>query len=267
MKIGIVGMGHVGSNMYKLFNDAMIYDTKYTRMYDILTDKEMDQKYKNRINECDVTFVCVPTPQNEDGSCNTSAVEEVLQWCKSKLIILRSTVYIGFTREMATKYNRLIVFQPEYYGETVAHPLVNLSERQWLTFGGEKEGIDLAIQAYQTVMNSNVRIYQVSYEEAEMAKYLENAYLATKVIFCNEAYDLCKKMNIDYNQVREVWAVADPRIGSSHTFVYPDNRGFGGSCLPKDTSALLYTAKQNNVELGVLDAVCKMNMKYKEDKQ
>ena len=182
MRIGIIGYGHVGTAMGDLFKNAIVYD-----------------KYKNigtveDINKCDVAFVCVPTPMMANGACDTTAVEEVISWCECETIILRSTVRVGFTKEMSEKYNKEIVFQPEYYGETVAHPFANLSDRNWLTFGGTKEGINNAIKAYQTVINSNVRIYQCSSEEAEMAKYMENAYLATKVIFCNVMYDVCKKM-------------------------------------------------------------------------
>lgn len=251
MKIGIIGYGHVGCAMCELFKNAVVYD-KYKG---IGTEKE--------INECDVAFVCVPTPMAKDGSCDTSVVEEVISWCTCKCIILRSTVRIGFTREMRKKYNKEIVFQPEYYGETVAHPYANLSDRKWLTFGGTPHGIDSAIKAYQTVINSNVKIYQCSSDEAEMAKYMENAFLATKVIFCNEMYDLCKKLDLNYNIVRELWT-ADPRTGTSHTFIYEDNRGFGGSCLPKDTSALVRQGQAVNCDMTMLEAVISKNTKYKD---
>ena len=177
------------------------------------------------------------------------------------LLILRSTVRVGFTSEMAKKYNKEIVFQPEYYGETVAHPFANLSDRSWLTFGGTKRGINLAINTYKTVINSNVRIYQCTSEEAEMAKYMTNSFLATKVIFCNEMYDLCRKLGVDYNNVREAW-IADPRIGSSHTFVYEDNRGFGGSCFPKDTKALLKQGENIGSDMTLLKAAIEKNDEY-----
>lgn len=251
MKIGIVGYGHVGSAMHHLFNDAIIYD-KY---------KELGSK--TEINKCDVAFICVPTPMNKDGSCDTSIVEEVIQWCTCKCLILRSTVRVGFTREMCEKYKKEIVFQPEYYGETVAHPFANLSDRNWLTFGGTKEGINWAIKAYQKVINSNIRIYQCSSDEAEMAKYMTNSFLAMKVIYCNEMYDLCQKLGLNYNNIRELW-VADPRIGSSHTFVFEENRGFGGSCFPKDTAALIYSGKENNSNLTLLETAVEKNKEYKK---
>ena len=252
MKIGIVGYGHVGEAMHELFKDAIIYD-----------------KFKNfgtreEINGCDTVFVCVPTPQAKDGLCDTSIVEEVLEWVDVPLIILRSTVYVGFTDKMMQKYKKEIVFQPEYYGETVAHPFADLNDRSWLSFGGTTKGINLAIRTYQTVVNSNVKIYQADAKSVEFAKYMENAFLAAKVIFCNEMYDIACALGADYNLAREVW-IADPRIGSSHTFVYQDNRGYGGSCLPKDISAIVSQAKEFHVDTTLLNGVIAKNAKYKKN--
>lgn len=250
MKIGIVDYGHVGKAMHKLFTDAKIYD-KYLKLGS-----------KEEINNCDTVFICVPTPQKEDGSCDTKNVEEVIKWVNANLIILRSTVAIGFTRKMTNKYNKAVVFQPEYYGETVDHPFANLKNQNWLSFGAtEQKFIDLAIETYQTIFNSNIRIYMAQPEEVEMAKYMENAFYATKVTFCNEMYDICQKMNINYNQVREIWT-ADPRIGNYHTFVYKNNRGFGGSCLPKDTNSLLFQSEKNGYEPDLLKTVLNKNKKY-----
>ena len=251
MKVGIVGVGHVGTAMSELFKDAVLYD-KFKHLGSM-----------EEINKCDAAFICVPTPMKEDGSCDTSAVEEVISICTCPLLILRSTVRIGFTREMAKKYKKKIVFQPEYYGETVAHPFANLSDRSWLSFGGEQDAIDMAIEVYQSVINSNVEIYQADSDTVEMAKYMENSYLATKVIFCNEMYDICEKLGISYNKARYIW-IADPRIGSSHTFVYRTNRGYGGSCLPKDISSLVDQAKENGVDVDILEAVIAKNKKYKD---
>ena len=98
MKIGIVGYGHVGRAMHKLFQDAVLYDEP------LVLGTRID------INSCDTVFVCVPTPQRDDGNCDTSIVEEVLSWIKAPLIILRSTVRVGFTDEMMGKFHKEIVF-------------------------------------------------------------------------------------------------------------------------------------------------------------
>lgn len=97
-----------------------------------------------------------------------------------------------------------------------------------------------------------------------MAKYMENTFFATKVTFCNQFYDLCLAMDVDYNKVRETWLL-DPRIGRSHTFVYPDNRGYGGSCLPKDTAAIIYQGDEFYTDMSLLKAVEKINGGYHND--
>lgn len=248
MKVSIVGYGHVGKAMHALFQEAYIYD--------------IDTGTKEEVNHCDTAFVCVPTPMRSDGSCDTSIVEEAISWIECKLIILRSTVRVGFTDEMMGKYHKEIVFQPEYYGETVAHPFADLHNQNWLSFGGTERGIALAIKTYQTVINSNYRIYQASAKEVEFAKYMENCFLATKVIFCNEMYDIAMALGVNYNISREVW-LGDPRIGSSHTFVYEDNRGYGGSCLPKDIASLRRQAEDAGISTELIDAVIKKNTLYK----
>lgn len=195
-----------------------------------------------------------------------SIVEEVLNWLEVPLIVLRSTVYVGFTDEMMEKSGKEIVFQPEYYGETVAHPFADLNNRTWLSFGGTKRGIDLAIKTYQTVINSNVRIYQADAKSVEMAKYMENAFLATKVTFCNEMYDIAMALGADYNLAREIW-IADPRIGASHTFVYEDNRGYGGSCLPKDIASITTQGNKHGVDTTLLQSVIEKNSIYKKNEE
>ncbi len=252
MKIGIVGSeGHVGSAMKALFPNAVCYD--------------INLGTKEEINTCHTVFVCVPTPSREDGSCNTDIVESVLEWLDVPLIILRSTVYVGFTDAMMQKYAKEIVFQPEYYGETVDHPFSNLKSRTWLTFGGTSKGIHLAIKTYQTVHNSNISIYQGDAKSIEMAKYMENCFFATKVIFCNEMKDIADSLGANYDVAREAW-IADPRIGTSHTFVYDDNRGYGGSCLPKDMASLIHQAECVGEDVTLLKGVKSKNEKYRKFK-
>ena len=240
----------VGKAMHKQFVTAVIYD------------KPKKIGSLQEINTCHTVFVCVPTPSFPDGSCDTTIVEEIISQLTVCVIILRSTVKIGFTDEMMKKYSKEIVFQPEYYGETVAHPMADLDDRSWLSFGGSPRGIDLAIKTYQTVVNSNTKIFQADAKTVEMAKYMENAYLATKVIFCNEMHDIAKALGVNYNTVREIW-LADPRIGSSHTFVYEEAKGYGGKCLPKDVDSLISQAKEHNVDTTFIESIVKKNKKYR----
>lgn len=254
--VSICGEGHVGSIMHQLFPDAYIYD------------EPKGIGTREEVNKCEFVFVCVPTPMSADGSCNTSIVDDVLSWLDPSIIILRSTVPVGYTTSMRIKrrYEGLysgMVFQPEYYGETFNHPFENPHNRPWITLGGDILVTKQVADLYKTVYTSDIYINQVDSKTAELAKYMENSFLATKVTFCNQFYDLANKFGINYDQLRETWLL-DPRIGRSHTFVYPDDRGYGGSCLPKDTAAIIKQGEDVGVDMKVLKAVEEVNREYHE---
>ena len=250
MKIGIIGVGHVGTTMFQLFPNAILYDP-----YKNLGTKE-------EINECDISFICVPTPMGErTGACDTHIVEEVLEWVDTHIIVIRSTVPVGFTSYWSEVLNKHIVFQPEYYGETVAHPFADPHNRNWITLGGDPDDCSKVADAYRMVFTSELIINIVDSKTAELAKYMENAFYSTKVTFCNQFYDLAAAFGVNYDKLRETWLL-DPRISRDHTFVYKDNRGYGGSCLPKDTSAIICQGWCNNVNVDFLNAVQTANTYY-----
>lgn len=251
-KVAVCGYGHVGTIMTKLFRDS-IY---------CIYDEPKNFGRREKVNECDFAFICVPTPQALDGHCDTSIVEDLLSWVEADTIIIRSTVPVGFTDEWRIKTGKHIVFQPEYYGETISHPFADPHNRSWITLGGCPVDTERVVRLYQTVFTSDIIINQVDAKTAELAKYMENCFYATKVTFCNEFYDIANAMGVDYNKLRETWLL-DPRISRSHTFVYPDNRGYGGSCLPKDMAAMIYQAEENEVDVTLLDAVRNKNTMIK----
>lgn len=250
--VAVVGLGHVGSSMRRLFVDAVVYDEP----------KGIGERAT--VNDCRVAFVCVPTPQGEDGACDTSIVECVLSWIESDVVVLRSTVPVGFTDAAKRRYGKRIVFQPEYYGETNAHPFADPHDRSWITLGGDVADTRIVADVYRRVFTSELVANVVNARTAELAKYMENCFLALKVTFCNQFYDLAQASGVDYDQLRETWLL-DPRIGRSHTFVYQDNRGYSGSCLPKDLSATIAQAKGLNVRLPLLEAVVATNHLYRHD--
>lgn len=246
--IGIVGYGVVGMEMEELFPGAEVYDPV----------KSLGNRHD--INECRVAFVCVPTPSLPDGGCDTSIVEEVVDWLRTELIIIRSTVAPGTTsRLQAEKPFSKIVFQPEYLGETVAHPFEHESERKFVILGGTRKACDKAVELYQTVYNASVQFMFMTSIEAEIVKYMENTAIATMVSLCNEFYEICNHFGVSYNIVREGFLM-DSRMSRYFTFVYPKDRGFGGKCLPKDLAAIVEaTEKVTGYSPDFIKAVLKYN--------
>jgi UDPglucose 6-dehydrogenase len=245
--VAIVGFGAVGRALQQLFPAAVIYD------------EPLGIGSRAEVNACEYAFVCVPTPRAPDGACDTSIVEHVVDWLETELIVIRSTVSVGTTERLGLRTGKRIVFQPEYGpAETPDHPFNNLRNIRWLILGGARSDTVAVADLYKTTFNADIAIHQTDSRTAELTKYMENAFLAMKVAFCNEFYDIAAGLDVDYNELRELWLL-DPRIGRSHSFVFPDDRGFGGKCLPKDLSAIIATACENGVDAGLLQGVERSN--------
>ena len=228
-KIAIIGAGgYVGKAMYTLFKDALLYDVK-----------DGNWASKEAVNKCDVGIVCVNTPQSEDGSADLSQIKNVFSWIKNDLVIIKSTIPPGTTELLKKKYNKHIVFSPEYIGQTIAHNMLDLVNRNFWIFGGDKEDTEKAVEFWKSYVKSTARFYQTDSKTAEIVKYMENCFFATKVTFCNEFYEICKILGSDYNEVRELWLADSTRINRNHTQVYKNNRGFSGKCLPKDLAEII----------------------------
>lgn len=243
----IIGVGVVGTAMAQMFGHHVAYDPKLH-----------GDDQKRFVNRCPIAFVSVPTPMSEDGTCDTSIVEEVVRWCECPLIVLRSTVAPGTTDRLVAKYRKRIVFQPEYLGETVRHVFTDMTSRPFVVLGGAPEDRSAVADFYKRFYNSYVQYHFSDALTAEVCKYMENCFYAAKVIFVNEFYDIAKAFGIDFNLLRELW-LADTRISRDHTFVYPHDRGFGGKCLPKDVSAMFNAARERGYTPEMLKAVLKIN--------
>jgi UDPglucose 6-dehydrogenase len=239
MKLGIVGYGVVGKALAKVFGyesgnpDLVIYD-KFLKGVNTA-------KRRAAVQKCDLVFVAVPTPRSPDGSCNLSAVEEVVSWV-SPVMCVKSTVPPGTVDRLAARTRKTICFSPEYVGETLWHPLKGIESHGFIIVGGTKAACELVVRAYQQFLGPQPRYLITSAKAAELCKYMENAFLATKVAFVNQFYDLAQGFGVDYNELRELW-LADERVGRSHTIVTAE-RGYRGRCLPKDMGAIIRAAKE-----------------------
>ncbi|KKK77412.1 hypothetical protein LCGC14_2853880 [marine sediment metagenome] len=255
MKVAIVGMGYVGKGMLNIFPDAVQFD------------EPLGIGTKDEVNECDLAIVCVPTPSREDGSCDTSIIEEVVSWLKTPLILFKSAVEPGTTDRLKKKYKKRICVSPEYSGEgnywtppKYPDPKNTLTHGFMILGGDDKDCEDIA-DIFVPKVGPATRIRFVSAKEAEVIKYAENSWGATKVIFANELRDICEALGVSWHKVREGW-VDDPRVELMHTAVFKDKRGFGGKCFPKDTFALLKIAEKHGVYPKILKAMIEANKEY-----
>lgn len=215
LTVKIYGYGWVGKAMQSIFPNAVIHDPALG-----LTSADT----------CDVAFICVPTPL-VDGRLDTSIVEQTIAESREDLIIVRSTVMPGTCDKFP---HRHIVFQPEYLGETVHHPMMDQLSRPFIVIGGRPADRRRCIELYQSVYNANIAIRQMTLREAEITKLSENRAIAFKVAQCQELYDACERDGTDYYTIREAVYGDDPRFNLWFTFVYPNARGFNSKCIPKD---------------------------------
>ena len=254
--IGIIGFGIIGTAVYELFSKAkinfIIYDPKIkcpnekNSVFDVFTDDK--QVTKDKISKCKIAFICVPTPHMKYDGLDMSFVEECVKDFSPEIFVICSALQPGTANRLSKKYNKKIVVQPEYFGETTNHPLVNLGQQRFLILGGESEDVDEVIILYQKAYNANVNIRKVTALEAEVIKLSENRAIGYKVLQCQELYDTCKSAGVDYNVIRQAVYGDDPRFNLWWTFVYKDKRGLTSSCLPKDLYGWQKWAKDNNVD-------------------
>jgi UDPglucose 6-dehydrogenase len=222
MKISIFGYGRVGKSVKELFKDAIIHDP------------EKGFNNLKAAQKADVIFICVPTPNLADGKLDISMLEEVVKNCASGLICIRSTVMPGTTDMLKKRHRKRIVFQPEYLGETVNHPMTNSDQPAFIVFGGDPADRTVLIDLYSKVYNASVRIRQISAMEAEVSKISSNRAAAFKIAECQELFDVCERARVDYHTIREVVYGDDQRMNLWWTLVYPDKRGMNSKCIPKD---------------------------------
>jgi UDPglucose 6-dehydrogenase len=238
MKIGVVGHGVVGSAVARFFCADRRAEVA---IYDKFQPPHNSRERKAAVNACDLVFICVPTPIGQDGvSCDVTAVEECVSWITAPICI-RSTIPPGTVDRLAAATGKAIVFSPEYLGEQPGHPWRNEGDSGFLIVGGSPAACELVLSAYRSIPELELQYYCTNARTAELCKYMENCFLATKVAFVNQFFDIAEVLNIDFSELRLLW-LADPRIGQSHSNVTAA-RGFRGRCLPKDVSAVVAAMK------------------------
>jgi len=255
-KIGVVGLGFVGKAICDSYTENYPFQM-------VLIDID---PHKNRDNfqdlfSCDAIFICIPTPTDSTGRCDISILEKLLDDLNdfNGVIISKSTAPPLDYKRLNQKYKNL-VHVPEFL--TSANAFNDYIKSEFTFIGGSNRVYREFAQKIISQSQPNLKkIIHCSIEEASLAKYIINSFLATKVVFMNEMYRLCQTMNLNYETISKMVAL-DNRIGSTHLTVpgSDGNFGFGGKCFPKDTQALLTFAEELETELMVLDAAVKKNL-------
>jgi UDPglucose 6-dehydrogenase len=204
-----------------------------------------------------------------DGRCETSIVEKAIKRCAefgvTKTVVIKSTVAPGTTAKINSLYKNLdVIFNPEFLTE--ANAIEDFNKQNRIILGGPRPSTTKLKTIYRKVF-PEAHIVKTGSTHAEMVKYVTNTFLATKVSFANEIYEICNGLGLDYDKVIE-YATFDKRLGKSHWAVPgPDGDfGFGGHCFPKDLSALLRLAEDLETTDNVISAVEQTNYKVRKNR-
>jgi UDPglucose 6-dehydrogenase len=256
MKVGIVGLGFVGSAIKNAYDQHQITT--------ICRDpvKGFSASIKE-LETADGIFVSVSSPQNSDGSCKTDILESVLEELSSYqgVIISKVTAPPNVYAALIAKYPNL-VHAPEFLVAVRAKE--DYLNGEFAIVGGNKEYCKRALEIIKLGQTNLKESKFCSIEEASLSKYAINCFLSTKVIFMNQLKSISDKSNADFNVIKECVKL-DSRLGNSHFDVPgPDGQyGYGGACFPKDTSALAFYSKLINERFTVLEEVIDVNNKIR----
>ena len=253
--IGIVGNGFVGNAVHQNFKDKVpckVYDVDKNRSLNSLGDV---------INQ-EFIFVCLPTPMKRSGECDLTILDKFFDNLPEHIIgtfVLKSTVPIGTTKKYYERHN--VIHNPEFL--TARNAIQDFANNERNIVGGD---MDLCIDFVHMFEKHFPHIPSIitTSKESEAIKYFSNVFLAYKVAYFNKIYDLCKAAGMDYDVIRE-GIVADSRIGNSHTQVpgIDNDRGFGGTCFPKDLNSLIVQMELHNLNADMFKEIWKYNQEIR----
>jgi len=245
-KVLIIGYGIVGQNLA----------CELERLEPKVVDKYKEIGCSQTLNtQYDLAFVCVDTPLKGD-TLDITEVENALVENNSKIYVIKSTCPIGTCDKLKEKYHKRIIFSPEYYGNT-QH--CNNFDFDFTILGGDKKDCLEVQQILQKCYDARHIFRIVDSQLAELVKFMENSWLAAKVSFCCEFFDICNKYGLNYEELRELF-ILDPRVNPSHTFIYNDAPYWDSHCLNKDIS---YIAQDGELLKSIIDFNLKRKKKNK----
>jgi len=222
----------------------------------------------NATRAAEFVFLCVPTPQGDDGAADLSAVEEVVREIAPVLqpgsvVVNKSTMPVGSTALVARELSRAgavkdvgVASNPEFLRE--GNAVRDFLHPSRVVIGCDDTAVAVRVSDLYRDLSAPMLVTDPA--SAEMIKYASNAFLATKISFINAVANLCEAVNADVREVA-LGMGYDPRIGFE--FLHP-GPGYGGSCFPKDTAALLHTADTSGYDFSLLRGVVEVNRQQHE---
>ena len=299
MKLSVIGTGYVGLVSGKCFaemgNNVICVDNNQEKLkllksgvvpiyepgLEILFNRNIEKKrmiftddLKYAVNESDIIFLCLPTPQGEDGSADLKYVfavaDEIAKILKDagdkdfKVIVNKSTVPVGTSQSVAAIFNNQgiknfdVVSNPEFLREGFAVDDFMKPDRVVVGATTEKS-FEMMRSLYEPFVRQGNPILEMNPESSEVTKYAANSYLAMRITYMNELANFCEKVGANVDLVRKGMG-ADSRIGKR--FLFP-GIGYGGSCFPKDVNALIKTSSEHGSPIRLLSVVDEVNKAQK----
>ena len=297
MKIGVVGTGYVGlvlgACLAENGNTVVCVDKDASKvdmlkagkmpiyepgLEEIVRRNDHEERLTfttdlhSAVRASDIVFIAVGTPQGEDGSADLQHVLAVAteigrSMSKYTVVVDKSTVPVGTatrvrdTIRAEAKHPFSVVSNPEFLKQGAA--IEDFMKPDRVVIGVEDDDERAAMlmkELYGPFTRTGAPILTMSTASAELCKYAANSILATRISFMNEIANMCELVGADVDQVRKAIG-ADRRIGTS--FLFP-GVGYGGSCFPKDTQALLKSASDKGYDFKILRAVEDVNNRQKE---
>jgi UDPglucose 6-dehydrogenase len=269
MRIGIIGYGFVGSAV------AAAHDRNLLMINDPNKFEDWEQYTVEKIKEhTGWIYLCLPTAQKEDGGCDTSILEDMLEQLKDYegFVISKSTAppmwYKSINDQCGPfkKYKFKFIHMPEFL--TAKNAIQDYMNPKIIVIGGNPihtSFVTTHVLGTDLTYKSKAKIVRTDIGSAAAMKYYANSWLATKVVYNNQFAKWCESQNVKWSDVSEILA-QDSRLGETHYNVPGENGdvGYGGYCFPKDISAILKIAQDKNVDMSLLETQVEINDALRE---
>lgn len=265
--VALIGNGYLGQAYEGVFPEALVYDEPK----EMFAGQDTQEAGRIAVSQCDVAIIAVPTDYTEEGTLDTSIVEEVVDWVDCETILIKSALQPGTTDKLVADTGKNIAVSVEYIGEGNYYQPPELypdprdpKKHRLLVVGGEEPARSIAAEILWSQMSPDTRIHLVTALEAEITKMAENTYGALKVTWANVMRDICDEFGANFIQVHQAWS-EDGRVDPMHTRSVAHNRGWNSKCYNKDVRAFARLSGSAMLEGLVEDNERHLGMNEEQD--